>query len=279
MRTLDGRSHPPAIDEETLTEEFLALGVGPGGVLLTHSSLRSLGPVRGESRAVVRALRAALGPEGTLVVPAFTPENSDTSRAYQQRIQGCTEQQVEELRRTMPPYDPRHTPALSMGRLAEEVRTLPEALRSDHPQTSFAAVGPLARMIVADHAPDCHLGERSPLARLYEEGAKVLLLGVGFASCTAFHLAEYRVADRPLPLQEYHCVVRVRGERTWWSYTDVALDDTDFALLGSSFERSATSVTAGAVGRAAARLFPLRDAVDYAVAWMTAHRPSRRPQA
>ncbi|MFC9684553.1 aminoglycoside N(3)-acetyltransferase [Streptomyces sp. NPDC056948] len=273
MRTLDGRSHPPAIDEETLTEEFRALGIGPGGALLTHSSLRSLGPVRGESRAVVRALRAALGPEGTLVVPAFTPENSDTSRAYRQRIQGCTEQQVEELRRAMPPYDPRRTPAPSMGRLAEEVRTLPEALRSDHPQTSFAAVGPLARMIVSDHAPDCHLGERSPLARLYKEGAKVLLLGVGFASCTAFHLAEYRVADRPL--QEYHCVVRARGERTWWTYTDVALDDSDFTTVGRSFQDSGAPVRTGRVGRSTARLFGVREAVDHAVTWMSAHRPGR----
>ena len=277
MRTLHSRPQPPVIDEATLTQEFRALGIGPGEILLTHSSLRRVGPVRGESRAVVRALRAALGPDGTLVVPAFTPENSDTSRAYRQRIEGCAEEQIEELRRSMPPYDPRRTPAPSMGRLAEEVRTLPGALRSDHPQTSFAAVGPLARAIVSGHSPDCHLGERSPLARLYEEEAKVLFLGVGFSSCTAFHLAEYRVPDRPV--QEYHCVVRVRGERTWWSYTDVALDDTDFALLGSSFERSAASVTAGAVGRAAARLFSLRDAVDYAVAWMTAHRPSRRPQA
>ncbi|MFI8889706.1 aminoglycoside N(3)-acetyltransferase [Streptomyces paradoxus] len=273
MRTLDG-PEPPVIDETTLTREFRALGISPGEILLTHSSLRSMGPVRGESRAIVRALRATLGPDGTLVVPAFTPENSDTSRAYRQRIEGCTELQIEELRRTMPPYDPRYTPAPSMGRLAEEVRTLPEALRSDHPQTSFAAVGRLARVIVSGHSPDCHLGERSPLARLYDEGAKVLLLGVGYASCTAFHLAEYRVPDPPV--QEYHCVVRASGRRTWWTYKDVALDDSDFTLLGSAFERSTTSVTAGSVGRAAARVFPLVDAVDHAVAWMTAHRPSPR---
>lgn len=274
MQTLGERPLRPVIDEATLSEVFRALGIGPGEVLLTHSSLRSLGPVRGGSKTVVRALRAALGPDGTLVVPTFTPENSDTSRAYLQRIQGCTGKQVEELRRNMPPYDPERTPAPSMGRLAEEVRTHPEAVRSDHPQTSFAAIGPLARKIVSGHSPDCHLGERSPLARLYEEHAKVLLLGVAFTSCTAFHLAEYRVPDRPL--QEYHCVVRVRDERTWWSYTDVALDDSDFSELGSSFERSGTPLRTEKIGRTAAKVFPLSDAVDYAVAWMSSHRPSCR---
>jgi aminoglycoside 3-N-acetyltransferase len=33
-------------------------------------------------------------------------------------------------------------------------------------------------------------GEHSPLARLEEVGAQVLLLGVGYDVCTAFHLAE-----------------------------------------------------------------------------------------
>ncbi|MET8954673.1 aminoglycoside N(3)-acetyltransferase [Streptomyces sp. NPDC004393] len=275
MHKLDGRPHRPAIGEEVLTDELRALGIRPGGVLLAHASLRSLGPVHGRSRAVVRALRAALGPQGTLVVPTFTPENSDTSLFYRRRIQGLTERQVAELRSTMPPYDRRRTPALSTGRLAEEVRTHPEALRSDHPQTSFAAVGPLSHRIVSGHSRGCHLGECSPLARLYEEGAQVLLLGVGFASCTAFHLAEYRMPEQPM--QEYHCVIRVRGERTWWSYTDVALDDSDFAVLGASFERSGAPVATGRAGSADARVFGVRDAVDHAVTWMASHRrPGRR---
>ncbi|MFI7414747.1 aminoglycoside N(3)-acetyltransferase [Streptomyces sp. NPDC049627] len=271
---LDNPAFLSALDEETLTAELHALGIRPGTVLLTHSSLRGLGPVRGGSRTVVRALRAALGPDGTLVVPTFTPENSDTSPVYRQRVQGLTAAQVAELRRRMPPFDPAYTPARSTGRLAEEVRTHPEALRSSHPQTSFAAIGPLARRIVSGHAPRCHLGEDSPMAKLYDVGAQVLLLGVGFASCTAFHLAEYRVPEKPV--REYHCVIRDRGARTWWSFTDVALDDSDFVDVGASFERSGAAVRAATVGRATARLFAFRAAVDHAVGWLTAHRPGPR---
>ena len=81
-------------------------------------------------------------------------------------------------------------------------------MRSAHPQTSFAALGPKARELMNDHAVDCHLGECSPLGRLYEEGAWILLLGVGYATCSAFHLAEYRYTPNPptrrLPLRDQY---------------------------------------------------------------------------
>lgn len=100
------------------------------------------------------------------------------------------------FRDEMPAYDARITPALLMGAISELIRTKPGAMQRVHPQTSFAAVGPLAEKATAGHAFDCQLGERSPLARLEEAGAKVMLLGVEFDSCTAFHLAEYRHSPR-----------------------------------------------------------------------------------
>ncbi|MBN1371221.1 MAG: AAC(3) family N-acetyltransferase [Anaerolineaceae bacterium] len=50
-----------------LVSDLLALGVRPGGVLLVHSSLRSLGPVDGGAEAVVKGLLEALGARGTLL--------------------------------------------------------------------------------------------------------------------------------------------------------------------------------------------------------------------
>jgi aminoglycoside N3'-acetyltransferase len=56
----------------------------------------------------------------------------------------------------------------------------------------------------------CHLGERSPLGWLYAADAAILLLGVGYDACTAFHLAEYRrPSTRP---QKYHCFVADGGD-------------------------------------------------------------------
>ncbi len=63
-----------------LVRDLRALGVAAGQVLMVHSSLSGLGRVLGGAPAVVRALLAAVGPDGTLVMPAFSPEVSDPAR-------------------------------------------------------------------------------------------------------------------------------------------------------------------------------------------------------
>ncbi|MEU8767571.1 AAC(3) family N-acetyltransferase [Streptomyces griseus] len=259
-------------DGARTTAALTALGVRPGEVLLVHASLRSLGRPEGGARGVLDALRRAVGVSGTVVVPAFTPENSDTSPHYRKRVRGLAAGAVDAVRAAMPAYDPARTPAPSMGALAETVRTAPGAGRSAHPQTSFAALGPAAGRLLAGHRADCHLGEDSPLARLYEADARILLLGTGYATCTAFHLGEYRMPGPPR--RGYRCVVMARGVRRWWEYEDVALDDGDFAALGAAFEDAAAhgDVRAGPVGAADCRLVRLRPAVDFAAAWLTEHR-------
>ena len=92
----------------------------------------------------------------------------------------------------MPAFDPAATPQHGMGRLAESVRTAGGAVRSAHPQTSFAALGRRAGELLSAHPLSSHLGEESPLGALYRAGAQVLMINVGFSVCTAFHLAEYR---------------------------------------------------------------------------------------
>ncbi|MFF3794085.1 aminoglycoside N(3)-acetyltransferase [Streptomyces sp. NPDC001981] len=258
-----------------LADELSELGVARGGVLMVHASMRATGAVSGGVRTVIGALRDAIGPDGTLVVPSFTPENSDTSPHYRERVRGLSAPAREAVRASMPPFDRATSAAPSMGRLSEAVRQTPGAARSGHPQTSFTALGPLAGKLVAHHRPDCHLGEDSPLACLYDVGAQVLLLGTGFDSCSAFHLGEYRVPDPPR--RSYRCVVTTGGRRHWWEYEDVALDDSDFAALGAEFERTAdgTAVRTGTVGSATARLFRFTDAVDFATRRLPSHRGAR----
>ncbi len=259
-------------DGERLTAGLSALGVRPGDTLLVHASLRTVGPAAGGPAAVLTALRRAAGRGGTLVVPSFTPENSDTSPQYRARVRGLDAPAREAVRSSMEPFDPALTPAPSMGTLAETLRTTTGAERSAHPQTSFAALGPAAGSVLAGHRPDCHLGEDSPLARLYEADARILLLGTGYATCTAFHLAEYRTPAPPR--RTYRCVVAPGGVRQWWAYEDVALDDSDFAALGAAFEESAApgDVRQAPIGAAPCRLVRLRAAVDFATGWLTSHR-------
>ncbi len=263
----------PAAAESAL--DVRALGVRTGATLLVHASLRQVGA---SADAVLGALLDTLGPDGTLVVPAFTADNSDTSPEYRARTSGMTSSQLAAYHAAMPPYDPSSTPSHGMGRLAEAVRRDRRAVRSAHPQTSFAAVGARAAELMAHHDEDCHLGGRSPLARLYAAEAQVLLIGVGYEVCSAFHLAEYRIADAPW--REYRCVVLRDGQRQWISYKDVDLDDGDFGALGAAYEAydaalPSPAVRHGRLGSASARSLPLRAAVDFATGWLAGKRPRR----
>jgi aminoglycoside 3-N-acetyltransferase len=258
------------VTRESLVADLRKLGVRTGQSILLHASLRSLGWVEGAAPAVVAALSEAIGRGGTLIVPATTAANSTTSPAYRERTRGMTARQRRAYRRSMPPFDPASTPGTGTGAIAECLRTMAGAERSTHPQSSFAAIGARAGHYMSDHADDCHLGEDSPLAKLYEAGAWILMLGVGFDTCTAFHLAEYRYTDSP-PRRRYACVVNGDAYPRWWQYEDVVLDDSDFRRIGEALEAMPV-VIKGPVGSAEATWIPLRDAVDFAAAWMAAHR-------
>jgi aminoglycoside 3-N-acetyltransferase len=251
----------PLVTRDTLTAGLRALGVEPGEILLVHSPLSSLGWVCGGAVTVVRATLDALGPEGTLVVPAQTGDLSDPAVW---RNPPVPEEWWETIRATMPAYDPLVTPSRGVGVIPETVRTWPGALRSAHPQTSFAALGARAAEIVDGHAPDCRLGEHSPLARLEKLGARVLMLGTDYGTCTAFHLAEYRI---PSP--------RVRvgrpGPAGWEGVTEVSISSDRFDELGHDFERD-RPVVRGKAGAAEVRLFRVADAVAYAERWLGLHR-------
>ena len=87
--------------------------------------------------AVIVALQKALGSDGTLVMPAHSPDLTEPS--------GWESPPVPEswwpvIRENMPAYDPELTPTRSMGIIAETFRKQRGVLRSAHPQVSFCAL-------------------------------------------------------------------------------------------------------------------------------------------
>jgi aminoglycoside 3-N-acetyltransferase len=259
----------PPVTRERLVRDLRGLGIEPGQTLLVNASLGSIGWVEGGAPAVVAALREVVGAAGNVVVPTGTEENSLTSRAHRARIAGMSSDEVRAYRMHMPAFDMGTTPS-AMGAIGEALRTTVGAVRSTHPQSSLAAVGPDADLLMADHRLESHLGEDSPLARLYKQDALILMIGVSYRYCTALHLAEYRYTPSP-PMQTYACVVATGGRRRWTAYTDVVLDDEDFEDIGESLAADAP-VRRGYVGDAECRLLSLPDAVDFAAKWMAVHR-------
>jgi aminoglycoside N3'-acetyltransferase len=247
-----------------LIAELRSLGVQPGQDLLVHSSLRSIGRLANGAATLLDALRAAAGPAATIVVPTFTPGNSGSSAMFREATRDLDRAAVARYLASMPGFERRSTPSQGMGGLAEYVRICREASRSAHPQTSFAAIGPRAREATEAHDLDCHLGDQSPLGWLWKREAAVLLLGVDYDKCTAFHLAEYRLSEDP-PTRAYHFFTHPRDARQPGELWDVDLDETDFAALGERIDGQ-EFVSKGRVGSASCRLLPLRQAVDFAVA-------------
>jgi len=253
----------------SITAGLRDLGVEPGMTVLVHSSLRTLGWVSGGAVAVVQALMDAVTPSGTLVMPAHSANLSDPAGWVNPPVPLSW---VAVIRATMPAYDPRTTPTYFMGRIAESFRTWPGVVRSAHPLSSFAAWGKGASVIVEGHALTDSLGETSPLARLYDRDAAVLLLGVDHGVNTSFHLAEYRAGFAVHKMQSAP-VRDEQGQRVWTTFEDRVLDDDPFALLGAEFERAQpNAVRRGRVGLTEARLFSQRMAVNYAVLWLRRRR-------
>jgi aminoglycoside 3-N-acetyltransferase len=250
----------------SLAGDLRRAGVRPGEVLIVHSSLSALGWVVGGEVAVVTALLDALGPEGTLIVPAQSFGNSDPAVWSRPPV---PEQWWPVIRANMPPYDPATTPTRGMGRIVEAVRTWPGAVRSAHPQASFAGIGARAGELLARHDLDCRFGARSPLPAIEAAGGRVLLLGVSFDSCTCLHLAETRVPDAPT--EELSCSVATPDGPAWVTFTDTVAHEGDFVALGTAFTATG-GVRLERVGAAEARIFGVAEVVAFATGWIQANR-------
>ncbi|WP_406290172.1 aminoglycoside N(3)-acetyltransferase [Embleya sp. NBC_00896] len=265
----------PAVAASTRTADFVrdlhGLGLRRGDTVMVHSSMRAVRGPDGPGSAtggLLPAFRIVLGGEGTLVVPAYTSENSISSDAFADATAGMT---VEELAAYLHrPVDPHEPVSPSMGAFAESVRTTAGAVRSDHPLASVVALGARAEEVTREHGVT-HFGPGSPVARLYDIGAKVLAIGVGWGVVSAAHLAESRYAHRSE--RRYTCKVGTAGGSSWSSFSGVVLNDHDFPVLGRDFQSThPDAVARGRVGAAPAFLAPIRRYVDFATAWMDIYR-------
>jgi aminoglycoside 3-N-acetyltransferase len=221
------------ISIETITQQLLALGVRPGGVLLVHTAFSKVKPVEGGPLGLISALRAALGPEGTLVMPSMSYDDDH-------------------------PYDKTQSACPEMGIVADTFWRLSGVQRSDN-NHAFSAIGLLAGQVTVPHPIDHPHGLDSPVGRVYQLDGQVLLLGVEHDSNTTIHLAESLAGVR-YRRAKYITILK-NGMPSRFEYSEIDHCCQNFVLAdGWLDERRLQSY--GTVGHAQARLIRSRDIVS-----------------
>ena len=154
---------------QRIAAELNAAGLRRDGQVLVHSSLKSLGRVPGGAETVIRGLLDALGPRGTLLLPALSYRFVNVAS---------------------PVFDVLRTPSC-IGAVAEYFRTRPGTLRSVNPTHSVSGVGAEAREILSGHIQDdTPCGSHSPFRALRDRGGQILFLGCGMRPNTSMHGVE-----------------------------------------------------------------------------------------
>jgi len=149
-----------------ISTDLARTGVRRGGILMVHSSLRSMGHVPGGPETVILGLLEALGPDGTLLLPALSYETVTTDN---------------------PVFDIAKTPTC-VGAITEYFRKRVGTIRSMHPTHSVCGVGRLAQEILEKHIFDTTpCGPNSPFSQLRDRNGQILMLGCGLKPNTSMH--------------------------------------------------------------------------------------------
>ncbi|MEO1056937.1 MAG: AAC(3) family N-acetyltransferase [Actinomycetota bacterium] len=244
------------------------VGVRPDSVVIVHCSMSRLGWVVGGAPTVVGALRSVLGPGGTIVMPAQT----GVSDPAHWQAPPVPEAWWPTIREHWPAFDPATTPLRGMGVVAECLARLPNTVHSGHPAVGFVAHGPQAVALMHSHPLAAGLGEQSPLARLYDAEADIVLLGVGHGNNTALHLAEVRALGDSAPVIDDGAPLWVDGRRQWVEYTHLDYDEDDFPELAEAYRSAGGTHQRAPIGPGETERIPLRELVDFGERWIATHR-------
>ncbi len=175
----------PLIEVEDLINSFDALGIAKGDKLIVHSGVSNIGKLKGGLQPLYAHLRERVGPEGTLLFPAFTFDS--LMKTY---LDGSPEFSSNDS-------------ATTMGALSQIALNDPERIRSIHPTHSVIGFGKDLDYFLGSHHNDpTPFGPSSPFSRLSEQHGKILTIGVGLNSTTSFHVAEDRLGDS-FPIKVY----------------------------------------------------------------------------
>ncbi|MCY3778325.1 MAG: AAC(3) family N-acetyltransferase [Candidatus Aminicenantes bacterium] len=177
--SLNTLSSPRSITRSHLTRDLARLGVRKGDCVMLHSSLSSLGWVEGGAATVVEAFLEAMGPEGTLLTPAFTG-GAWTEHMALPDCRGVCPQE----------FCPSRW-ASREGAIPNAALQRPGRLRGCHPTHSWIANGARRRDALRGQR-DCPTpcGRGNPFEKVVEWDGCIVILGVGVDTITLWHYYE-----------------------------------------------------------------------------------------
>jgi len=149
------------------------LGIQRGDVVMAHTSFAQFAGFQGGLSDVIKTLQAAVGEEGTLLIPTLPFDGAAIDYVKSGAV-----------------TDIARTPS-RMGFITEIFRRLPGVTRSIHPTHAIAIWGKDAAAIAAAHysaATPCGVG--TPFYQLLQRKGKVLLAGVSIRTMTFYHCVE-----------------------------------------------------------------------------------------
>ncbi len=154
--------------EAELHAQLADMGIRRDDTVMVHSSLRSLGPVVGGAEGLIRILRSYLN-DGLLLIPTHTWGNVNAEHPYYNAAEDLP----------------------CIGQLPQIAAFHPDGVRSLHPTHSVAAFGRRAKEYVqGEELLKSPAPPEGCCGRLYQENAKILLVGVSQNRNTYLHAVE-----------------------------------------------------------------------------------------
>jgi aminoglycoside 3-N-acetyltransferase len=229
---------------EKLVEGFRDLGVEEGDTLLVHSSYKSFGEVDGGPQTVVHALEAALGVEGTLIMPTF---NFDFNKGQA--------------------WDVRTTPS-KMGILTELVRNDPRAKRVFHPFYSFAILGKHAGRLGSLRYKSAY-ERNSVFGKLRDVDGKIMVIGLSYTnSMTFFHHIEQMEGVDYRFLKQFTGEVTDQNGNTYTDTFEMLVRDIDKGVItevdpmGALMEQAGV-IKSAKIGEAEVKLMKANEVYEF----------------
>ncbi len=263
---------PPIITKSILKKDLTALGVAPSDCLMLHVSVKSIGWLVGGPDILMMALLELLGPDGTLMMYVGWEDGPYT-------MDGWSEEKKVAYLKECPGFDPiTSRTVVEWSVVAEIVRKWPGAVRSTHPDGSYAAIGKMAASLMADHPLKYGYGANSPLAKLVASQGKILNIGAPLNTTNLLHYAEdqsdvpnKRIVTYQMPVKTADGVEWVEIEE--FDTSDGIIDgyegDYFTDLMAEYIEQY--DIRAGKIGEARSYLFEAVHLSDYAISWMEAN--------